>query len=67
MIGSTDLFNDEYFEKEENSKFFDFLMKFFFTKEVEFEKKKDTNPAGENDYNYAPDIAELSEKLKSCL
>jgi len=32
------MFADEYFEKEENSKFFDFLMRFFFTKEVEFDK-----------------------------
>lgn len=64
-MGSTDIFNDDYFDKEDNTKFFEFLMKFFFTKEVEFDKKKDV--AGETDYNYAPDIAELSEKLKSCL
>ncbi len=67
-IGSVEIFNDEYFEKEENNKLFDFLMKFFFTKEVELEKKS-TQPTSshENDYTYAPDIAELSEKLKSCL
>lgn len=41
-------------------------MKFFFTKEVELEKKA-TNASNDNDYTYAPDIAELSEKLKSCL
>ena len=67
MVGSVDMFNDDYFEKEENGKFFDFLLKYFFTKEVEFEKKKDPHPAGDNEYVYAPDIAELSEKLKSCL
>ncbi len=67
MIGSTDMFADEYFEKEENSKFFDFLMRFFFTKEVEFDKKKEPTANADNEYNFAPDIAELSEKLKSCL
>lgn len=61
------MFNDDYFDKEDNTKIFEFLMKFFFTKEVEFDKKKETNAAGDVDYNYAPDIAELSEKLKSCL
>jgi intraflagellar transport protein 52 len=40
-MGSTDMFNDDYLEKEENAKFFDFLLKYFFTKEVEFDKKKD--------------------------
>jgi intraflagellar transport protein 52 len=38
-IGSVEIFNDEYFEKEENGKLFEFLMKFFFTKEVELDKK----------------------------
>jgi intraflagellar transport protein 52 len=39
VIGSTDIFNDEYFEKEENQKLFDFVLKYFFTKEVEFDRK----------------------------
>ncbi|CAD8120067.1 unnamed protein product [Paramecium sonneborni] len=64
VIGSTDIFNDEYFEKDDNQKIFDFLLKFFFTKEVEFDKK---TPFIENDCKNAPDIAELSDKLKSCL
>lgn len=42
-------------------------MKFFFTKEVEFDKKREPTANADTDYLYAPDIAELSEKLKSCL
>ena len=48
-------------------KIFDFLMKFYFTKEVEFDKKREQVASADADYLYAPDIAELSEKLKSCL
>lgn len=64
VIGSTEMLSDEYFEKEENQKIFEFLLKFFFTREVEFDKK---SPQLDVEYRYAPDIAELSEKLKSCL
>lgn len=31
------MFTDEYFEKEDNQKLFDFYIKYFLTKEVEFE------------------------------
>lgn len=64
VVGSTEIFSDEYFEKEENQKLFDFVLKFFFTKEVEFDRR---NASIDPDYKPAPDIAELSEKLKSCL
>ncbi|CAD8187499.1 unnamed protein product [Paramecium pentaurelia] len=64
VIGSTDIFNDEYFEKDDNQKIFDFLLKFYFSKDVEFDKKA---PFNESENKNAPDIAELSEKLKSCL
>ncbi|KAM3132992.1 hypothetical protein pb186bvf_014848 [Paramecium bursaria] len=64
VLGSTDIFSDEYFEKENNAKLFDFILKYFFTKEVDFDKK---TAQLEQEYYYAPDVAELSEKLKSCL
>lgn len=35
------MFTDEYLEKEDNAKIFDFLIKFFMTKEVEFSKNED--------------------------
>ena len=31
------MFTDEYFEKENNQKIFDFFLKFLLTKEVDFE------------------------------
>jgi intraflagellar transport protein 52 len=39
-------------------------LKFFFAKEVEFEKGA---PFPDAEYKTAPDIAELAEKLKSCI
>ena len=33
------MFTDEYFDKEENTKLFDFFMKFLLTSEVELEKQ----------------------------
>jgi intraflagellar transport protein 52 len=35
------MFTDEYFEKEDNSKIFDFFIKFFMTNEVELEFPKE--------------------------
>lgn len=39
MVGSYEMFTDEYFDKEDNSKIFDFIIKYFMSKEVEFENK----------------------------
>ena len=41
VVGSYEMFTDEYFEKEDNSKIFDFFIKFFMTKEVQFEKQEE--------------------------
>jgi len=30
VLGSVEIFSDEYYDKEENSKLFDFLLKFFY-------------------------------------
>mmetsp|Transcript_20147 Transcript_20147/g.17287 ORF Transcript_20147/g.17287 Transcript_20147/m.17287 type:complete len:109 (+) Transcript_20147:727-1053(+) len=60
------MFTDEYFDKEENSKLMDFLLKFFFEPtEVEMEATKENSEFPE--YHYVPDVAEMAEKLKSCL
>jgi len=40
-------------------------MKFFFTNEVDFEFTKEDHEFEE--YQYVPDVAEMAEKLKSCL
>ena len=42
-MGSVSMFNDEYFELEENSKLMDFFLKYFFTEEVDLEFPKDDN------------------------
>lgn len=43
----------------------DFFIKFFLSKEVEFDFSND--PQEQPEYNHTPDIAEIAEKLKSCL
>ena len=59
------MFSDEYIDKEDNSKLFDFFIKFFMTREVEMEWKDEQHENPE--YNYVPDIAAEADKLKSCL
>ena len=66
VVGSEKFFEDEFFEKEENRKVIDFLIKYLLglwkgnldkiAKETECEK-----------YIYTPNVVSLSEKLKSCL
>lgn len=43
VVGSYNMFTDDYFDKEENSKLFDFFMKFLLTDEVCFEKNATDN------------------------
>lgn len=43
VMGSYEIFSDEYFDKEENAKLFDFFLKYFLTDEVEFTFEKDEN------------------------
>lgn len=59
------MFTDDYFDKEENTKLFEFFLKFLLTSEVELEKTN--NDHGIQDYTYVPEISELAENLKSCL
>lgn len=64
VAGSMEMFLDEFFENEENSKIMDFFIKFFLTNEVEFEfTKEDAEPI---EYHKVPDIAEIADNLKSC-
>ena len=55
VCGSFSMFNDDYFESEENQKIMDFTLKYFLTEEVEFEFSKDDNENPE--YLHVPDIA----------
>jgi intraflagellar transport protein 52 len=65
VCGSYQIFTDEYFDKEENARLFDFFMKFLLGNEVHLDKTYQDN--GIQDYTYVPEIAELAENLKSCL
>lgn len=65
VVGSYMMFTDDYFDKEENSKLFDFFVKYLMTEEVQLDKTVADN--GIQDYTYVPEITELSENLKSCL
>lgn len=38
MGGSIDMFTDDYFEKEDNSKIFEVIVKYLLLKEVEFDE-----------------------------
>lgn len=64
VCGSVSMFDDDYFEAQENQKIMDFAIKFFLTEEVEFEFSKDDTENPE--YNFVPDIAEIADNLKSC-
>eukprot|EP00331_Platyophrya_macrostoma_P006041 CAMPEP_0176428450 /NCGR_PEP_ID=MMETSP0127-20121128/13158_1 /TAXON_ID=938130 /ORGANISM="Platyophrya macrostoma, Strain WH" /LENGTH=383 /DNA_ID=CAMNT_0017810137 /DNA_START=152 /DNA_END=1303 /DNA_ORIENTATION=- len=66
VLGSYDVFSDEYLEKEENSKLLDFFLKFFFGNEVELEAPKSEEQETQ-EYSHIPDISSLAEQLKSCL
>ena len=64
VIGSYEMFTDEYYDNEDNSKIFDFLLKFLLTNECEFEFSP---KEPEVEYYKVPDISELADNLKSCL
>ncbi|KAM3717720.1 Intraflagellar transport protein [Dirofilaria immitis] len=65
VIGSTHIFIDQYFEKEENSKIWDVIMKYLtegFTLNAVDSKEPDLK-----DMHPIPDHISLSEKIKVCL
>lgn len=51
------MFTDEFYDKEDNSKIFDFLIKLFLTEEVQFEPTEEETVAYKQDYPTVPDIA----------
>lgn len=67
VLGSIRLWDDEFFEKEDNQKIQDVLFKWLLTdKDVQFEKSiKDDNDIQE--YAHVPDITALADRLRSCL
>jgi intraflagellar transport protein 52 len=55
---------DDYFDLEENSKIFDFMLKFLLTDEVDFDFGRDD--ADKASSAVVPDIAGLADGIKSC-
>lgn len=69
LLGSWQLFSDIYFDSEENSKIFDFILKLIKKdKSVRpFQPEKDIVIENGNSKTSVPNIEALSEKLKSCV
>ena len=67
VVGSIQIFADEFFEKEDNQKIQEAFFKWLLTdKEVAFERHiKDDNDISE--YAHVPDITALADRLRSCL
>ena len=67
VLGSIRMFDDEFFEKEDNQKIQEAFFRWLLTdKDVQFEKHiKDDNDISE--YAHVPDITALADRLRSCL
>ncbi|XP_013080339.1 intraflagellar transport protein 52 homolog isoform X1 [Biomphalaria glabrata] len=66
VLGSIHMFSDQYLEKEENSKILDVLIQFLTTDDIKLNAIDAEDPEI-YDYCQLPDIARLSEQLKTCL
>ena len=61
------MFTDNYLEKEENLKIFEFFLSTFFSQQsVDSQITQQQNEKAQ-EYHFVPEISEISEKLKSCL
>ncbi|KAL3869444.1 hypothetical protein ACJMK2_042125 [Sinanodonta woodiana] len=66
VLGSAHMFHDQYIDKDENSKILEVLINFLTTDEIKL-NVIDADDPEISDYNTLPDIAKLSEQLKTCL
>lgn len=66
VLGSTHIFSDQYLDKEDNGKILDVLVKFLTTDEIKLNVIDAEDPEI-SDYSQLPDVARLSEQLKTCL
>ncbi|KAI3387442.1 hypothetical protein SNEBB_004348 [Seison nebaliae] len=65
VLGSTKMLSDQYIDKEENKKILDFIINFLLGK-IDL-NEMDANDPNIGEYVYIPDIAYLSETVKTCL
>ncbi|XP_059149492.1 intraflagellar transport protein 52 homolog isoform X2 [Physella acuta] len=66
VLGSVHMFSDLYLDKEENNKILDVLIQYLTTDEIKLNLIDAEDPEI-SDYSQLPDIARLSEQLKTCL
>lgn len=66
VIGSEKFFEDEFFEKEENKKIADGIIKWLLGIN-KFSMEKPSKEVDVAEYVYIPNIISLSDKIKSCL
>ncbi|WAR24479.1 IFT52-like protein [Mya arenaria] len=66
VLGSAHMFHDQYIDKEENSKILDVLIRFLTTDEIKL-NVIDADDPEISDYNMLPDVAKISDNLKTCL
>ncbi|XP_033123649.1 intraflagellar transport protein 52 homolog isoform X1 [Anneissia japonica] len=66
VLGSVHMFQDQYLDKEENSKIMDVIFRWLTTDEITLNAIDAEDPEI-NDYNMLPDTAKLAERLRSCL
>ncbi|KAI9138292.1 hypothetical protein BKA69DRAFT_788310 [Paraphysoderma sedebokerense] len=66
VIGSTEMFSDQYIDKEENGKLFDVLVQWLTSDTIQL-NAIDGNEPDIADYHYIPDTPKLSEELRACL
>ncbi|PVD23394.1 hypothetical protein C0Q70_16663 [Pomacea canaliculata] len=66
VLGSTHMFSDQYLDKEDNGKILDVLIQFLTTDDIRLNTIDAEDPEI-SDYNQLPDVALLSEQLKTCL
>lgn len=69
VSGSIRLFDDEFLDKENNSKIFDGMMKYLSHpfEQVQLKANKGKDEQQISDYHRTPDTAALSDNLRSCL
>lgn len=66
VVGSGQMFSDQYIDKEENGKLFDVLIQYLTTDKIIL-NTIDASEPDIADYHYLPDTAKLADMLRNCL
>jgi intraflagellar transport protein 52 len=67
VLGSSHIFHDQYIDKEENRKLLEIILEFLSNSEDFVLNAIDAEEPDVAEYNYIPDINNLSERVKACL